>query len=503
MLYVFVSADFCAIFSLFSAFQEVSQATKKLIQGRMAYYADEISVEGMVSEADLKLVTTVYSQTMVLHDIMKRRWACPVDLRSVLYRTEPPMLFTSISDDFGKAFIGCTNISGIHFKRLSAFDKLDFSSMNEKRLAKFRAVRASCADKILKGNSVAMVWNDGYCYIVRQGVEQEYMYIPTTFHVFNSRYFPVESATPSQMYQSSRIMDTNHMLYCTPIYAAIVEGLTYMARNMRFDVDLFVHHSTPVVLKHRHIIMTDVSQTHGRALFAAVPNSMLEDGVIVYKDTIMACMSGMVRADFPHGEHYAMEYLHALKNFGDGYCSQLVTTMEANHFGSEKIFVGSPAFFANCSHEGNCYMKGITLKGPESVSGSKDFYKLPMLQASYDLRAEDFIRGEEVARKAGYGPVEGYSRLALEFQYSPRHVSREPSADFVKCRCLSECERDPGSNFHFFMDSKPKEMGTVQYDRAYISKMKVHKAQKESIARWMAQGNSIRYGFPCARTSGR
>lgn len=462
--------------------KEVSVSTRQQIDERMHEFAQIPGVSRGVDAFHETRFRAIYAQTQVLYTILTKEWDCPSDLKKVLFSKTPPLTVAHVTDDFAKCFLGFTRFAGEHIRNISHEDVLRFLQSSQFLLREY-ADRAAYHRRM-----GGVVWSNGCCFALRDS-QPPTLYLPIDYHVFHPFYFSSQSATPFQAYQSSRIAGSNAALYTTPLYSALIEGLSFLMRVTKFYDDPFQHDVRPVFFRPRFFLLVDSSPTHGRSLFAVVrgtpPQPVVEEGVA------LTMAAGVVRPSFASGESYAFDYFPICKA---SWCkdSNLVVTTEASLPGGVKVEVGSPIFFANCSHQGNCYVYTVEIKGKGVVEGSDSLYKMPVLTAARDFYLSDFERGESVAVSAGYPPIKGMMRLPLEYNYSPKHSvppSKKFPPGFQPCRCLSHCFGRK-EKWGFFVDPKEKEVSTVEYDLSYIKKMTAPPKAKESMAKWMrmAQG---------------
>lgn len=446
--------------------------------------------------AHAKRLAMIYAQLRVLHDIANNEWQCPSDLKAALYKRGPPPTLIHTSNDFLKCFVGCTNTKPLHSRRFDYRDVLRVLRAPEERIKAIAQRRREWIKRKLKGGRFSLEWNNGSCFVLRACAPDSFMQLPLKSHVFFPDHFPKQSATPAQMYQASRIIASNERLYCTPIYAAIVDCLAYLMRVTKFADDPFQDGVRPLFIRPAYATMVDYSPKHGYSLFATVTQRVLDatppGTPVVSEGSALAVVGGTIRPSYPEGEHYAFNYI----NYQDGPWAQLrqkssnlVTTTEARFGGGERVDTGGPAFYANCSHDGNCYVYTVDIqyKGSPVIEGSSSLYKMPVLTASRDLYPSDFVEGEGVAVKAGYGPVSNVYRLALEYRYSNAHVVQgrpRQRESYIKCTCLSQCF-GRRSDWYFYHEDKPRAASKVKHDLKSLERLRIPANYFSSIKRWL------------------
>lgn len=478
--------------------QRVSQKTRDQIDERIKHYREIPSFEYDEEQVHESKLRRLYAQMRVLHDIISKEWDCPPDLKAALFAKTKPLCLLRVSDDFFKCFVGSTSFAGKHLYNINYHWVLHILSLPEERLKHMaEARRRHCLARV-KGKPYSLFWNNGCCFVLRPGVLQDFLYLPVSAHVFHPGYFPRHTATPAQMYQASRTLRSNERLYCTPLYAALVDSLCYLLRVARFDEDPFSDFSPPVFHRPAFAIMVDASPAHGRSLFATITKKVAASTpprtpVVVRGSTLADCAS-VVRPSFPCGEHYAFNYVNQKggpwARLGLDTANLLATT-EGRFGGGERVHAGSPLFFANCTHDGNSYVYTVELEDSERpiVERIPSVYKMPVLTAARDLYVADFVEGERVARAAGYGAIPGVYRLALEYTYSTSHVVRGAQKNYVKCQCLTHCFGRE-SDWHFFVDPGVKAPPREGFDLERVRTLGLPEQYEAGVERWLAFAES-------------
>lgn len=486
-----LSAPRNPLFSL----QKVSSSTRRELDHLLTHYRCIPNCAPNVSESRRNVFYQVYAQTRVLHDITSGEWDPPADLRALLYERRPPLPVMRVRDEFCKCFIGNTCLKGSHARTWDYQSVVDLLSTPDDRMHHLYHMRRRWAEDLLKGGQHRLLWNNACCYVLRPEMDHSKMILPLHFNVFHPFYFPSERATPSQMLQASRIVASNEALHTTNIYSALVEGLTYLVRVTKFHEDPLSDDARPLFFKPEYAVMVDWSPGLGRSLFACVQASSLRrlpsGSPIISEGEGLAVAAGVIRPSFETGEHYGFNYFAQVDNLWGGVGlppSNLLVTNEGRFEPAWPVGAGSPIFYANCSHDGNCYVYNVDLrdKARGVVKGSCTIYKLPILTAARDLFEGDFVKGEEAAVAAGFKPIKGVLRLPLEYLYSTKHASRSRKRGYVLCRCLSRCAgRKGGEKWYVFVDPEPKRPSDTRYDEESVRKLPIQEAHKQSIAAWI------------------
>lgn len=471
--------------------QELSASTRRELDHQLAYYMSLPETTPEVSGGRKNDLYRVYAQTRVLHDIASGEWNPPQDLRALLFKPRPPLHVLHFKDEFAKCMMGSTCLVRPHSRKHDCEDVLDVLTASNHRLEHLYHMRRRWAHECLRGGPYRLLWNNACCYVLRPDSDLSKLVLPIHYSVFHPFYFPKDRATPSQMLEASRIIDSNDALFNTVIYAALIEGLTYLMRLTRFQEDPLSDDARPLFFKPSYAIMVDSSPSLGRSLFACVKTCKLKGlkkgEAIIHEGSGLAVACGVIRPSFEHGEHYGFDYFAQVsKGWSDP--SNLLVTNEGRFDPAWPVGAGSPMFYANCSHHGNCYVYNVDARDKSKgvVKGSTNLYKLPILTAARDLFERDFVEGERVAAQNGFRPIKGVLRLPLEYLYSPKHVSRIKMEGYVRCRCLSYCAQGKGKEkWYVFVDPRPKTPSEASYDEHKIKKMPMHDAHKREICGWI------------------
>ena len=286
--------------------------------------------------------------------------------------------------------------------------------------------------------------------------------IPVQFSWYNNRAVSPATATLSEMFECSRIEDTNRILFETDaLFKHLLQHLMYLEKHVMFDAkrapkgticSLATSWFRPnyVFFKRCFKVMVLHDEKIQWSLFLAFEKSLIDRNkpkIIVPKDTVIASLDGEVRPlDLFSKDLYALELIGACRNnwFADKDAlnpeeiSYLVSTFFCC---DNRPAVGGSGFFANTTCASDvwfcCMSHWLDSKRTGTIiSNSQNSYRHSMLTTSKDITGQMIIDRNWIV--AG---IDDLYLLPVEWHYTRSETAAEGSE--IECNCMTNCHKKP------------------------------------------------------------
>ena len=325
--------------------------------------------------------------------------------------------------------------------------------------------------------------------------------IPVQFSWYNNRAVPPSSATLSEMFECSRIEDTNRILFEKDFcFKHLLQHLIFMEKHVMFDAgraevntpcSLAVSWFKPnyVFFKRCFKVLVLYDETIQWSMFLAFEKKLVDDNldkIIVPKDTVIASLDGEVRPlDLFQMDLYALELIRAClkgwyadkEELKKADISYLVTTFFC---AEDRPAVGGSGFFANATCVDDvwfcCMSHWLDSKRTGTViSNSQNSYRHSMITTSVDITGGMIKR-----RNWEVAGLENLYLLPVEWQYS--QSSSEDSTKQIVCNCMTRCHgKSPDSKNKIRVSGPPqRERPDAEWTTAKVESIETLCASKKS-----------------------
>ena len=439
-------------------FETLGLETPILVAGEPTAYASELFYDPVTDAEFIEGITRSYVAMQRLyfnHHNGRRQGRRPRDFSSVAIPMHPVY-----DRNVWKLFLGedrtvPMTYSDIDMLLLQQVDGFD-AKMQQLKTDKLRFHRELLADKdflhVLVGD---VVWR-----ITREHAVP--WMIPVQFSWCNKKAVSPKNATLSEMYECSRIQQTNSILYeKDDIYKSLLQHLMFMEKHVMFDpskapvgtqCSLFTNWFNPdyVFCKRCFKVLVLYDSEIKWSTFLAFKPSIVQNNlqkIIVPTETVIAALDGEIRPQDAFSEDlYALQLIDKCTShwFGDSRDPrlQLVTFLVNTLVCSDtRPGVGGSGFFANTTCADHVLFKCTPhWLDPNRIgtviTNSENTYRHSMITTSEPITGQMILDREW--RVEG---LEEFVLLPVEWHYS--NQLEDATTKKIPCKCMTNCRR-PG-----------------------------------------------------------